>query len=56
MILVVIVTSMPSYARIVRTQTLSLKDAEFILAERSLGAPRRCDAGVHVLPNVIGPC
>ena len=33
--LVVVVTTMPIYGRIVRTQTLSLKTAEFVLAERA---------------------
>ncbi|MGI9507296.1 MAG: ABC transporter permease, partial [Geminicoccaceae bacterium] len=34
---------------------LSLKNAEFILAERSLGARLPRLLGVHVLPNVMGP-
>ena len=54
-ILILIVTSVPVYGRIVRTQTLSLKGTEFILAERSLGAGQARILGVHVLPNVIGP-
>jgi peptide/nickel transport system permease protein len=54
-ILVVVVTSTPVYARIVRTQTLSLKAQEFILIERALGAGPMRILGVHVLPNVIGP-
>jgi peptide/nickel transport system permease protein len=37
-IFVIVVTSVPVYGRIVRTQTLSLKATEFILAERALGA------------------
>ena len=40
-ILVVVVTSMPVYGRIVRTQTLSLKTNEFVLAERR-SARARC--------------
>jgi ABC-type antimicrobial peptide transport system permease subunit len=36
-ILIIVVTSVPVYGRIVRTQTLSLKATEFILAERALG-------------------
>ena len=44
-----------SYARIVRTQTLSLRTTEFILAERSLGAGSWRVLFVHMLPNVIGP-
>jgi peptide/nickel transport system permease protein len=54
-ILILIVTSVPVYGRIVRTQTLSLKATEFILAERALGAGATRILGVHVLPNVIGP-
>jgi peptide/nickel transport system permease protein len=54
-ILIIVVTSVPVYGRIVRTQTLSLKATEFILAERSLGASPARILGVHVLPNVIGP-
>jgi peptide/nickel transport system permease protein len=54
-ILIIVVTSVPVYGRIVRTQTLSLKQTEFILAERSLGAGPMGILGVHVLPNVIGP-
>ncbi|MSP81485.1 MAG: ABC transporter permease [Alphaproteobacteria bacterium] len=53
--LVIIVTSIPGYARIVRTQTLSLKTNEFILAERALGANMARVLGVHVMPNIIGP-
>jgi peptide/nickel transport system permease protein len=54
-ILIIVVTSVPVYGRIVRTQTLSLKATEFILAERSLGAGPVRILAVHVLPNVIGP-
>jgi peptide/nickel transport system permease protein len=54
-ILVVVVTTIPQYARIIRTQTLSLRHTEFILAERSLGAGAPRVLLVHILPNVIGP-
>ena len=54
-ILIIVVTSVPVYGRIVRTQTLSLKATEFILAERSLGAGPLRILGIHVLPNIIGP-
>ena len=39
----------------VRTQTLALRNAEFILAERSMGARLPRVLGIHVLPNVVGP-
>jgi peptide/nickel transport system permease protein len=54
-ILVVVVTSVPQYGRIIRAQTLSLRHTEFILAERSLGAAAPRVLLVHILPNVIGP-
>jgi peptide/nickel transport system permease protein len=54
-ILVVVVTTIPQYARIIRTQTLSLRHTEFVLAERSLGAGAPRVLLVHILPNVIGP-
>lgn len=52
---VVIVTNIPTYGRIVRTQTLALRHNEFILAERAMGASTPRILTVHVLPNIIGP-
>lgn len=54
-IFVVIVTTVPGYARITRSATLSLKNTEFILAERSLGAGVIRVMGSHLLPNLIAP-
>jgi peptide/nickel transport system permease protein len=54
-IAVVVITSIPAYGRMVRTQTLALRNTEFILAERSLGAGTARVLLVHMLPNVIGP-
>ncbi len=54
-ILVVAITSIPIYARIVRTQTQTLRNAEFILAEKAMGASTFRILGLHVLPNVLGP-
>jgi len=52
---IVIVTTIPSYGRLARTSTLALKNTEFILAERSLGASTPRILFVHIMPNVIGP-
>ncbi len=52
---IVIVTSIPQYARVTRTATMSLRGTEFIQAERSLGASTVRILWHHVLPNVIGP-
>ena len=54
-IVVVVVTQIPIYARMVRTQTLALRSAEFIMAERVMGAGFVRILAVHILPNVIGP-
>lgn len=52
---VVIVTTIPGYARLARTSTLALKHTDFIMAERSLGASTPRILLRHVMPNVIGP-
>ena len=52
---VIIVTSIPVYARIVRTQTLSLRTDDFILAERAMGASTARILSQHVLPNIAAP-
>lgn len=54
-IFVVIVTSIPAYGRVVRTQTQALKHNEFILAEKAQGAGMARVLIVHMIPNVIGP-
>ena len=52
---IVIVTSIPGYARLARTATLALKNTEFILAEKSMGSGAVRTLFHHVMPNVIGP-
>ena len=54
-ILVIVVTSIPTYGRVVRTQTLTIKSNEFIKAEMVMGASLIRILFVHVLPNVVGP-
>lgn len=54
-LVIIIVTSIPSYARLARTSTLALKSAEFIAAERSLGATPWRIMLRHVMPNIAGP-
>ncbi|SNZ21344.1 ABC transporter permease [Cohaesibacter gelatinilyticus] len=53
-VLVVMATSIPTYGRVARTQTLTLRNSEFILAERSMGASMKRILGVHMLPNIVG--
>jgi oligopeptide transport system permease protein len=42
-------------ARIVRGQTLSLKEKEFIEAARAAGLTRRAIIARHIVPNLLGP-
>ncbi|MEL7184832.1 MAG: ABC transporter permease, partial [Pseudomonadota bacterium] len=52
---VIIITSIPMYARIVRTQTLALRNEEFILAERTIGISSARMLARHILPNIAAP-
>jgi peptide/nickel transport system permease protein len=52
---VIIITSIPVYARIVRTQTQALRDHDYILAERALGASTARILRDHILPNIAAP-
>ncbi len=52
---VVILVTVPGYARIIRTQTIALKSSEYVTAAQSMGASSARILRVHVLPNVIGP-
>jgi peptide/nickel transport system permease protein len=54
-IMVIVVTSIPTYGRVVRTQTLIIKSREFVMAERVMGASLFRILSVHILPNVVGP-
>jgi peptide/nickel transport system permease protein len=55
LLLVVIVLQTPAYARLVRTATLATKNAEYVLAIRSLGASPARILIIHILPNIVGP-
>lgn len=55
LILVIVLVSFPAYARLIRTQTLALAGADFILAERVMGAGTARILLRHLLPNVTGP-
>ncbi len=52
---VVILVTVPGYARIIRTQTIALKNSEYVTAAQSMGASSARILRVHILPNVIGP-
>lgn len=54
-IAIVVISTFPSYARLVRTQVMSLRKSEFIEAQRAMGASLPRILVHHLLPNVIGP-
>lgn len=54
-ILIIIILSIPTYARIVRTQTLAIRDKDFIRAEQAMGASTFRILSRHVLPNIAPP-
>ena len=43
------------FARIARAQTLSLRERDFVLAARTLGATRSQVIRRHIIPNLAGP-
>jgi peptide/nickel transport system permease protein len=48
-----VVLSIPSYSRIMRAQTISLREREFVLAARSMGASTRRILVKEILPNAM---
>ena len=54
-IFVISVTSWPPIARIVRGETLSLREREFVEAARSVGASNTRIVFTEVLPNLVAP-
>lgn len=55
MVLILCLFSWMQAARLVRGSILSIKEQEFILAARVLGARDRTIIGAHIVPNVIAP-
>lgn len=55
LMLVIVIISIPGYARLIRAQTLTLQQADFIQAERTIGASPARIILRHLLPNVVGP-
>jgi peptide/nickel transport system permease protein len=52
--LVIVAYSVPSYARLVRSQVLSLKQRDFVIAARAMNVPVAAILVCHLLPNVAG--
>ena len=55
MILAMSITGWVNMARIVRGQVLSLKEQEYVLASRTLGANTSRIMSKHLIPNSMGP-
>ena len=54
-ILALVITGWAGYARLARAQVLKVKELEFVLAARSLGAPHPRIIIRHLLPNILQP-
>ncbi|MCY8022246.1 ABC transporter permease [Bacillus licheniformis] len=55
MIVAMVITGWINMARIVRGQVLQLKNQEFVLASRTLGAKNSRIIRKHLLPNIMSP-
>jgi peptide/nickel transport system permease protein len=49
------ISAIPWYARTVRAATLAVREYDYVLASRALGAPAGRLMARHILPNIIGP-
>lgn len=54
-VLALVVTSWPTYARVIRSQTLSLRDIEYVTSARAMGAGRLRIILSHIVPNTLPP-
>ena len=52
---IIMATSFPTYGRLMRTQTQTLRKSEYILSAQALGIGTPRILFKHVLPNTIGP-
>lgn len=55
LLLAMSISSVPRFARIVRSSILSISDQEFIEAARACGTSDVRIIGKHIIPNAIGP-
>jgi ABC-type dipeptide/oligopeptide/nickel transport system permease subunit len=54
-VLALIVVTWPGFARVIRSETLSVKELDFIAAARIAGASRMRIAISHIVPNTLPP-
>lgn len=55
LMLAISISSVPSYARIVRASVLSIRDQEFIEAAKAIGASNTRIIFRHIIPNSLAP-
>jgi peptide/nickel transport system permease protein len=55
LVIVIAVAFLPNYARTSRALVLTVKQNQFVLAERSLGASRLRIMSRHLTPNIVAP-
>ena len=55
MMIAVIISTIPQYARITRSSVLSIKESEYVEAAKSIGASDWHIIFQHILPNVMSP-
>ena len=54
-VIAVVVSSIPRYARVMRGEVLAIKERPFIEAERAIGANPLRVMFIHILPNTVMP-
>lgn len=54
-LIAIAIVSIPTYARIMRASVLSIKEQDYILADRAAGVPSRRILAGHILPNSLTP-
>ena len=55
LILIMALTRFPSYGRLIRAQTLKMREEEYVTASQALGASSNRTMGRHILPNAVAP-
>jgi peptide/nickel transport system permease protein len=53
--LAILLVSWPEFSRLTRGQVLSVRENDYVLAARALGAPAFRILGAHILPNAFPP-
>ncbi len=55
MILALSIAQIPTFARVMRGQVLTVRDTEYIEAARAVGATNAAIIAEHIVPNVLSP-